>query len=378
MFGSSIIEVAIGMIFIYLLMSLVCSAANEIIEAKLKNRATDLESGIRELFNQEKGGDMVTKLYNHPLVHGLFPGRYEPAAGKPIGRLDYLKTTNLPAYIPARNFASAVIDIVLHPPTEDKIKEPDATIVPPASLATKGSANISAPGASSATGPTGASGAAPANPDASAKRLSIDNILAAIEGISESQVKRALRTLVEQSSGDVNKVRENIEGWFNSSMDRVSGWYKRRTKWIILGLGLAVTILLNVNSITIARRLSNDSTLRSVVVAQAEATANNPEALKGSFEEKRQELYTLGLPLGWQSGIDFIHPLKNPNFNLWDHFFLPWIGWLLTAAAISLGAPFWFDMLNKIMVIRSTVKPHEKSPEESSEDRQKKEDGQKK
>jgi hypothetical protein len=45
-------------------------------------------------------------------------------------------------------------------------------------------------------------------------------------------------------------------------------------------------------------------------------------------------------------------------------------GWLLTALAISLGAPFWFDLLNKIMVIRSTVKPHEKSPEEASEDRQ--------
>ena len=46
------------------------------------------------------------------------------------------------------------------------------------------------------------------------------------------------------------------------------------------------------------------------------------------------------------------------------------IGWLITALAVSLGAPFWFDLLNKFMVIRSTVKPHEKSPEEASEDRQ--------
>jgi hypothetical protein len=49
---------------------------------------------------------------------------------------------------------------------------------------------------------------------------------------------------------------------------------------------------------------------------------------------------------------------------------LPLLGWLLTAGAISLGAPFWFDLLNKFMVIRSTVKPHEKSLEEGSEDRQ--------
>ena len=45
-------------------------------------------------------------------------------------------------------------------------------------------------------------------------------------------------------------------------------------------------------------------------------------------------------------------------------------GWLVTAFAVMLGAPFWFDVLNKFMVIRSTVKPHEKSPEEASEDRQ--------
>jgi hypothetical protein len=46
------------------------------------------------------------------------------------------------------------------------------------------------------------------------------------------------------------------------------------------------------------------------------------------------------------------------------------LGWLLTAFAATMGAPFWFDVLNKVMVIRSTVKPHEKSPEEASEDRQ--------
>jgi hypothetical protein len=54
----------------------------------------------------------------------------------------------------------------------------------------------------------------------------------------------------------------------------------------------------------------------------------------------------------------------------WEDFWSPLFGWSITALAISLGAPFWFDLLNKIMVIRSTVKPKEKSPEEGSEDRQ--------
>ena len=44
------------------------------------------------------------------------------------------------------------------------------------------------------------------------------------------------------------------------------------------------------------------------------------------------------------------------------------LGWLITGFAISFGAPFWFDLLNRMMVVRSTVKPDEKSPEESSKD----------
>jgi len=58
------------------------------------------------------------------------------------------------------------------------------------------------------------------------------------------------------------------------------------------------------------------------------------------------------------------------NFSYWEDLGAPVLGWLLTAVAAMLGAPFWFDVLNQIMVIRSTVKPHEKSGEEASRDRQ--------
>jgi hypothetical protein len=66
-----------------------------------------------------------------------------------------------------------------------------------------------------------------------------------------------------------------------------------------------------------------------------------------------------------------------PGLHFWEGaFWSGWywqfrfhvFGWLLTALAISLGAPFWFDMLNKFIVVRSTVKPKEKSPEEKSKD----------
>ena len=74
MFNSGIIDVALGLIFIYLLLSLVCSAINEMIEARLKMRAKDLERGLRELLNDREGKGLVKDLYSHPLVLGLYPG----------------------------------------------------------------------------------------------------------------------------------------------------------------------------------------------------------------------------------------------------------------------------------------------------------------
>ena len=326
MFATSIIEVAIGLVFVYLLMSLICSAVNEMIESFLKNRAKDLERGISELFNGVAGDGLVAEFYNHPLIKGLFRGEYGQGTQRPARALDQLKSTNLPSYIPARNFAYAIIDIVLHPATGVR---------------------------------------------AQALPVSMDAIRPALrKNFGESPVGRALRTLAEQAGDDVNALRENVETWFNGSMDRVSGTYKRRTQRIIFALGFILTVLLNINTITIARRLSTDATMRSVIVAQAEGFASRPDALNTNLKQNKQELEGLGLPLGWQNGIDFINPLYNENFNWWDHTLLPILGWLLTAAAISLGAPFWFDLLNKFMVIRATVKPHEKSLEEGSEDRQ--------
>lgn len=351
MFGSSILEVAIGMIFIYLLMSLICSAANEIIEARLKNRATDLERGIRELFNQEGGGQMVADFYKHPLIHGLFTGPYGRELHKKIGALDYFKSTNLPAYIPAGNFTAALIDLVLNPAGKKPIEREDS----PAKLAAK----AAQPSPPIATAPA-------STPAAAAAVITMADIQAAIDLMGDTEVGRALRALAEQAGGNVVKMRAEVEAWFNSAMDRVSGWYKRRTKWIILGLGLILTIFLNVNSITLITTLSQNTTLRSVIVAQAEAYSKAPGAQEANFAQNRAELEKLGLPIGWPNGIKL---LPTP-FEWWKHLLNPLIGWLLTAAAISMGAPFWFDLLNKVMVIRSTVKPHEKSPEESSEDRQ--------
>lgn len=341
MFSSSVIEVAIGLAFIFLLLSLISSAIVEIIESVLKNRATDLERGIRELFNEEGGRKLAGQFFNHPMINGLYRGLYKRQDDERIGILDYLKSTNLPSYIPAKNFADAVLDLVMHPPAQTDVVRDDR----------EGGGSVS-------------------TLDAPPLPASMEAIRIGIKRhFGSTQVGRALRTLAEQAGEDLNTMRTSVETWFDGAMDRVSGQYKRRTQWIIFILGLLLAIVLDANTLTIASRLSTDSTLRSAVVAQAGAFSNDPNALKPDFEKNKSQLESLGLPIGRPNGIEFVSP-RNPNFNWWRHVFYPLFGWLLTAGAISLGAPFWFDLLNKFMVIRATVKPHEKSPEEGSEDRQ--------
>jgi hypothetical protein len=74
MFGSSILEVAIGLVFVYLLLSLVCTAANELIAALMTWRAVNLEQGIRNLLNDPSGNALAKVFYEHPLIKAVLPG----------------------------------------------------------------------------------------------------------------------------------------------------------------------------------------------------------------------------------------------------------------------------------------------------------------
>ena len=392
MFNMTVLDVAIGIIFVYLLLSLICSAANEMLEYLLKKRASDLERGIRELLTTDDGkdpGNLVSSLYNHGLVNSLFQGRYEDSGIQ--SRWRHLWGTKLPSYIPARSFALALMDLIL-PGDQNTLS-----------------------GACGATPPPAADAKAQAPPTSQPAPGATDNPLAQLRNAintsvlleHNARVRGALNSVVDAAGNDVSKARENIETWFNSGMDRVSGWYKRRTQIVIFAMGLFVAIAVNADSITIAKRLSTDRALRDSLVAASDAYAKanatatpsassssppaasptptpNPcweDACRGNEDSPQCKLKknncaieSLGLPIGWSAEEDNYPGPKatNPDGSarVWlqgvlvNHSF----GWLLTALAISLGAPFWFDMLNKIIVVRSTVKPKEKSQEEASKD----------
>ena len=169
-------------------------------------------------------------------------------------------------------------------------------------------------------------------------------------------------------------------------MDRVSGWYKRRTVLWIWILAAIVTIYLNADSIRISKILWTNQAIRAAVIesAKSRAQTERPEALTPLVvhpnanapktaapvalhhddvltENERAELNEL---TGWSDDIKVW-----AQMNYWQrirHAFKHIPGWLFTIIAVSLGAPFWFDLLNRFMNIRSAGRAPDERPDKSS------------
>jgi len=383
MFGSAILETAIGLILIYLLLSLICSSAREGLEAIMKSRATTLERGIAELLRTSAGGastksnGLVAALYNHPLIYSLYRGEYV-SGGK-----------NLPSYIPARSFALALMDIVVRGPiTPGDVPQTLETLtstLPGRALAdterrlSNSFANVPTATSASASGTTQPSVAAAARPTSpylptttnavAARALSIAGVAEALASSTAltAHAKRALEISLDTANNDFTQAQKNIEAWYNTAMDRVSGWYKHQSQKYLFLLGLGVTIIANVDTVAVGKALYMQPSVRQALVAEAstirtDSTYRNgqvaPTSVVGTLE-------SFDLPLGWSTARYHDDWYKSAH-NVATFVIEPALGWLLTSLAIALGAPFWFDLLNRIMVVRSTVKPIEKTLEGTS------------
>lgn len=318
MFGLQILDVAIGLVFLFLLLSLAVTAANELIASWLKRRSATMWRGVVRLLGSE---DWANKVYSHPLIAGLSD---EPWFSKYREKLPF-KTR--PSYIPSRTFALALLD----------------TLAP-------------SPGA---------------------QRLTSDNLRAALAAHKDARLAGSLAVLLDDAAGDIEEFKKKIEAWFDASMERVSGWYKRRTQWILLLLAAIVTVWMNADTIVIANTLWRDPAVRSAVAAQAQRFAEEErkqaeaaEAASKRYEQTVARLQTLAIPLGWRDGARSDDPRDEfpRGWTQWSNALnRHLLGWLLTALAISLGAPFWFDMLNKVIAVRAAGKLPEKKPKSRQE-----------
>ena len=287
MFETAILDVAIGLVFVFVLTSLMCSGLKESLAAGLKRRQKMLSKAIDRLLAGQKVADvngctinLSEKLKSHPLI-------------KNLSRKDGGK----PSYISSGDFALALIDTV-----ENAVQG-----VP-------------------------------------RHGTSVHN---AIDALPVGELRTTLLALLKGTRGEVDELKDRIEDWYDDFMERVSGWYKRESHTTMFIIGFVVAVAFNMDTLAIGRALWDEPALRAAVV---ESARNLKQEDLDATDEKvlLEKLNAPKLPIGW--------PDKKIK-ALWDVFswagFLKLLGLLITAAAVSLGAQFWFNGLQRLLDLRA-------------------------
>lgn len=171
-------------------------------------------------------------------------------------------------------------------------------------------------------------------------------------------------SLLNEANGDVEQFRLNLESWFDRTMEQALEWYKRKIQSILLVIGFAIAWSFGVDTIAITKKLATDKTTRERIVVLAEAYSNQPLSISKFSKDSVnvQDVKQLNARLDSLSvvkkkldndlnAVSEVLGMKDDK-PFTNHF----PGYILTAFAISLGAPFWFDLLNKIMRLRTAVK----------------------
>lgn len=311
MFSTPILDVAIGLSLFYLLLGLICTTVNEMIAGWRNTRAKFLELGIERLLGGDP--DLKKAFFEHPLISSLADDNQAR-----------------PSYIPAERFAKALLDIL----------------------------------------------------SGDNKLTDVAAVRAGLAKIGNPALQRSLTALIDTVKDDSAALSKEMQRWFDHNMDRVSGWYKRNAQRNTLILASVVTLVVNADTVWVARTLWTNPAVRAALVEQAQtrgamarpeelpavnydnaedATASTPVAAASSAEGlSSDELKLLGDLTGWDTDWKTLGKAKGLPSQaeaalgiLGNHI----VGWLITALAVSLGAPFWFDTLGRFINLRNAGKP---------------------
>jgi hypothetical protein len=378
--ASTIVDVAIGLSFVYVLLSVIASAITEAISGICSLRALTLRHGIERLL---KDRTLASKVFDHPHIDGLTKDDHSD-----------------PAYIPSDLFARALIDsIVRWDDAQDQAQPPQTMGI----FQRLGRVLLGAMGRTMrSVWPSPAPSKAP--PKSAESLEELKKRLAEAKNFDEGTRAAITAVLAEDDVRTLDDAREHIAAWFDRSMESVSGWYKRTAHVLICAVAVVIAAVLNVDTFLLVDSLSHDEVLRASVASTIEETMKNPtpeiRTVEGVVEAKKAEaaqppqpaasdaapapkteellrkqvvdikhvVDELTLPVGWpEDGPMFCRP--GPDGAPCDRRTLPvtfrgWVrrigGWIFTAVAISLGAPFWFDLLNKLINLRAASAPPEK------------------
>jgi hypothetical protein len=293
MLNGTVLDVAVGLIFVFLMLSVACSLLNERIQSVLEKRARMLEAAIRKLLGDDSKGTFLG-VKEHALVQAI----------------SHSASGGMPSYLPSSTFVQALFD----------------TLVP-------------------------ADGEHPLT----FKRLR-DAILRLPEGPSRS----ALLTLTGSAEGDLDAARAHVEHWFDNAMDRLSGAYKRHINLWLFALGFVLAVVTNADSILLVQRLEHESALREAVTEQVKRVDTSDKKLLAEIDQAQLEKLDL---LFWDTDClaTADDAASHPRAARLPEVSLSWIRWLvlkiagclMTALAVSLGAPFWFDLLGRLVNLRA-------------------------
>lgn len=385
-----ILDVALGLILVYLTLSIFASEIQEIITAWLQLRARHLKKSIYRLFGgtrnsqqlerqlrgikeenqvrtteqkkafseEEKIINLVNTLYQHPAILSTTQSTLGISANDDISATLYG-----PSYITAEDFSEALLDILYRdfqwPPEvtlktimEDlKPKDPQS-IIPPTSEPTVGKKSN--------------------NPAQDFYCIrSIKRVYEAAEVADKWYRKRM------PDKSDLELFKFSLQDWFNKSQYHASGTYKRNSKYLLFLIGLVATVFLNANTFHIAQNLLTkpEGNLDIATISNEIIQGCDTEAgLDAKSDKCKEEIHKVNqiindvqvsnLPIGWSLdslnanslGLYFNNFTQKP-FNSSLHLIYQLVGWTVSALAIMMGASFWFDVLKRFVNIRNTVAP---------------------
>ena len=332
----AILEVAIGLVMMWLVLSVVTMEIQNWLSQALNTRAKFLQASLLTMFKNEQV--LVDQFYNHPVI-------------KELGTFDRKGTYRKPTYIPNDVFARVAMEILTNTSKQSAALGPEAVSF------------------SEMAG--GAQQVIQRNPEL--KELTdylfpgMDQYGAVPFGLGDRQ-------------GRLEKYRENLKKWFDNNMEKASIWYKQYALTIAFFIGLGLALFFNVDTINVIQKLWREPTIRQALVMQAdnyqlEEGIDNISQVPGYFD-------SLSLPVGWTS-IPLADTSVCQNFvNLTpdgevayragndcrvlvnippSYDVLGWIikilGLLISAFAARQGAPFWFDLLRKLVTLRNATQP---------------------
>lgn len=290
---NSLITVGAGLIGVFIVLALIVSQIVEWIAAVLSQRGKFLQKGIQALFawdNPPAGLEAQTltdALYSHPLISNLGTG------------------SRPPSYIPSRTFTLSLISV---------LRDASAKGTPPPALPSP------------------------------VEQLQQD-LMVRVNGLpAGSPLRKNLTIVLEDSVKTYDDALDAIDGWFDTQMDRVSGYYKRWSWLWQAAIALVIVVVLDADTIAIVQALLKNATLAQAAAQAAQgltASSNSgadPNAVVGPY------LNAMGQMFGWTQPVSIT----------WAKI----AGLLLTWFAVLLGAPFWFDILKRIVPVRlSGTKP---------------------